>query len=150
MKIKFDWGTGIVIFIAIFLLANAVVIYLSFQQKNDLVVKEYYPQGLEYQRQIDRFARANALSSPIMISTNAESLVVKYPSDFKSKDLHGEVVFFRPSDENADFTENIRFDTTMMQYFLLNKFINGKYVAKFFWTMDGKEYAHESTFRINK
>ena len=150
MKIKFDWGTGIVIFIALFLLANAVVIYFSFQQKNDLVVEEYYPQGLEYQKQIDRFAKANTLSAKIEISENTHELLIKYPDDLKGKNLYGEVVFFRPSDENADFHDSIRFDTAMVQYIPINRFIRGKYVAKFFWKMDGKEYAHESTFRVNK
>jgi hypothetical protein len=150
MKIKFDWGTGIFIFIALFLLANAVVIYFSFQQKNDLVAKEYYPQGLEYQMQIDRFAEANALSAKIVINEDKEGLIIKYPDDLKGKNLQGEVVFFRPSDENADFQDSIRFDTAMIQHIPIDKFIRGKYVAKFFWKMDGKEYAHESTFRVNK
>ncbi len=150
MKIKFNWGTGIFIFIALFLLANAVVIYFSFQQKNDLVAEEYYPLGLEYQKQIDRFAKTNALSAKIVISEDKEGLVIKYPYDLKSKDLKGEVVFFRPSDENADFHDSIRFDTAMIQRIAVDKFIQGKYIAKFFWKMDGKEYAHESTFRVTK
>jgi hypothetical protein len=150
MKIKFDWGTGITIFIALFLLANAFVIYKSFQERNDLVTEEYYPQGLEYQKQIDRFAKANALSSQIVISENQQELLITYPKDMKGKDVEGEVVFFRPSDENADFHDSIRFDTSMIQRFPVEKFIKGKYVAKFFWNMDGKEYANENTFRVNK
>jgi hypothetical protein len=149
-KIKFDWGTGIFLFIALFLLANAFVIYKSFQQKNDLVVEEYYSQGLEYQKQIDRFAKANALSGRIIISENAQGLVITYPNDLKGKKIKGEVVFFRPSDEKADFHDSIRFDTAMIQRIPVEKFIKGKYVAKFFWKMDGKEYAHESAFRVNK
>ena len=150
MKIKFNWGTGIFIFIALFLLANAVVIYFSFQQKNDLVAEEYYPQGLEYQKQIDRFAKANALSSQISISENQQELLITYPKDMKGKDVKGEVVFFRPSDQNADFYDSIRFDTSMLQRIPVEKFIKGKYIAKFFWKMDGKEYANENTFRVNK
>jgi len=149
-KFKFNWGTGIFIFIALFLLANAVVIYFSFQQKNDLVAEEYYPQGLEYQKQIDRFVKTNALTDKIVINEDKDGLVILYPADLKGKDLKGKVVFFRPSDENADFQDSIRFDTTMTQRIAVDKFIRGKYVAKFFWEMDGKEYAHESVFRINK
>jgi hypothetical protein len=150
MKIKFDWGTGITIFIALFLLANAFIIYKSFQQKNDLVAEEYYPQGLEYQKQIDRFAKANSLSGKISISEDQDGLVIVYPIDLKGKDIKGEVVFFRPSDEDADFHDSISFDTSMIQRIPVRKFIKGKYVAKFFWKMDGKEYANESTFRVNK
>jgi len=148
MKFKFNWGTGITIFIVLFLLANAFVIYKSFQQKNDLVVEEYYPQGLEYQKQIDRFAKANSLSSEINISVDQAGLLITYPIELKGSDVKGEVIFFRPSDENADFHDSIRFDSSMIQHVPLDKFIKGKYVAKFFWKMNGKEYAHESTFRV--
>ena len=149
MKYKFNWGTGIFIFITLFLLVNAFVIYKSFQQRNDLVEEEYYPQGLEYQKQIDRFAKANALSAKIEISEEAGELVITYPNELNSKNIKGQVIFFRPSDENADFSDSIRFDTAMVQRIPIQKMIKGKYIAKFFWIMDGKEYAHESTIRLN-
>lgn len=149
-KIKFNWGTGITVFIALFLLANAFVIYKSFQQKNDLVAEEYYPQGLEYQKQIDRFANSNSLSAKILIADSKDGLVIKYPGELKGKDIKGEVVFFRPSDENADFHDSINFDTAMMQIIPHQKLISGKYIAKFFWKMDGKEYAHECDVRVDK
>jgi hypothetical protein len=149
MKVKFNWGTGIFIFIVLFLLVNAFVIYKSFQQRNDLVEEEYYPKGLDYQKQIDRFANANALSGKIEISEKDNKLEIKYPGELKGKKVKGLVNFFRPSDENADFKDSIRFDTSMIQRIPAEKFINGKYVAKFYWLMDGKEFAHESTFRLN-
>ena len=149
MKIQFNWGTGIFIFIALFLLVNAFVIYKSFQQRNDLVTEEYYPQGLEYQKQIDRFANADSLTSKIQISVDANELNIRYPIELKGKDAIGKVVFFRPSDERADFTESIQFDTSMIQRIVVNKMMKGKYIAKFFWVLDGKEFAQECTVRLN-
>jgi hypothetical protein len=149
MKIKFNWGTGIFIFIALFLLACSFVIYKSFQERNDLVVEEYYPQGLEYQKQIDRFANANSLTGKIEITEVLDGLQITYPKELKGKDVKGQVIFFRPSDENADFRDSIQFDTVMVQRISLQQKIKGKYIAKFFWTMDGKEFAHESTVRFN-
>jgi len=149
MKIKFDWGTGIFIFIALFLLVNAFVIYKSLQQRNDLVIEEYYPQGLEYQKQIDRFANANSLTGKIQISVNANEVSISYPSDLKGKDIKGKVIFFRPSDERADFNDSIKFDTAMIQRIAVDKMMKGKYIAKFFWIMDGKEFAQECMVRLN-
>ena len=149
MKIKFNWGTGIFIFITLFLLTNAFVIYKSFQQRNDLVEEEYYPQGLEYQKQIDRFANANALIGKIKITEEAGELIISYPSEFKDKTVKGLVIFFRPSDEKADFQDSISFDKAMIQKIPVQNMVKGKYVAKFFWVMQGKEYAYESTLRIN-
>jgi hypothetical protein len=149
MKIKFNWGTGIFIFIGLFLLVNAFVIYISFEQKYDLVEEEYYPQGLEYQKQINRFANANSLHGKIEIEEAADGLLISYPDDLKGKNVKGQVVFFRPSDEDADFSDSIKFDTAMQQHISLQKILKGKYIAKFFWTMDGKEYAHEKAVRLN-
>ena len=149
MKFKFNWGKGIFIFIALFLLVNAFVIFKSFQQRNDLVTEEYYPQGLEYQKQIDRFANANALRSKIQITEESGAVVIAYPSELKGRTIKGQVNFFRPSDENADFHDSIAFDTTMIQKIQVQKMMKGKYIAKFFWIMDGKEFAHESTVRLN-
>lgn len=149
MKIKFNWGTGITLFIALFLLVNAFVIFKSFQQRNDLVSEEYYPQGLEYQKQIDRFANANSLSSKIQITESADRLFIHYPVEMKGKSVKGQVIFFRPSDERADFQDSIVFDTAMIQEVVIREMMKGKYIAKFFWIMDGKEFAHESSLRLN-
>lgn len=149
MKFKFNWGTGIFLFISLFLLVNAFVIYKSLQQKYDLVSEEYYPQGLEFQKQIDRFANANALTGKIRISEESNSIIISYPGELKGKNVKGQVIFFRPSDENADFSDSIRFDTTMIQRISINKMMKGKYIAKFFWIMDGKEFANETTIRFN-
>ena len=149
MKIKFNWGTGIFIFIVLFLIANAFVIYKSFSQRNDLVEEEYYPQGLEYQKQISRFANANSLGGQIELNENAGELIITYPKSLKGKDVKGKINFFRPSDENADFNDSIRFDTAMVQRIPVQNMMKGKYIAKFFWKMEGKEFAHESTVRLN-
>lgn len=148
-KIKFNWGTGIFTFIALFLLANGVVIYKSLQQHNDLVEKDYYPEGLEYQKQIDRFANANLLSSKISIVNSDGSIIITYPMELKGKEVKGKVIFFRPSDEKADFSDSIKFDTSMIQRVQVQKMLKGKYIAKFIWSMENKEYAQECSLRLN-
>lgn len=148
-RIKFNWGTGIAIVIALFLLANAFVIYKSLQQRYDLVEKEYYPQGLEYQKQIDRFANAHALSSSIKIDNINGEIVITYPEEFKNQSISGKIIFFRPSDERADFADSIKYDSSLIQRVQTEKLMKGKYIAKFFWLMNQKEYAQESTFRLN-
>jgi len=150
MSIKFNWGTGIFIFIGLFLLSMAFVVYQSFQQKNDLVEKEYYPQGLEYQKQIDRTANTGTLSGSIGISQQQGKLVIKYPTDLRGKDVIGQVYLFRPSDQDADFRASIMFDTAMIQFIPLDKLLIGKYIAKFSWKMEGREFYHEQSVMIGK
>lgn len=148
MKIKFNWGTGIFLFILLFLAVNGFVIYKSLQQKNDLVTSEYYPEGLAYQKQIERMSNYNALQGKIAINAANDQLVISYPGEMKDKSVKGSFQLFRPSDEKLDITDTIQPDTGLMQKIPLEKFRKGKYIAKFIWTMDKKEYACETPFFI--
>lgn len=150
MSFKFNWGTGIFLFIALFLLSMALLVYFSLQQSNDLVETGYYPQSLEYQKQIDRIANAKALSGSILIEQGVDALILKYPADFSDKVVKGKVFLFRPSDQAADFTDSLQFDTTLIQRIPIEKFSSGKYSVKISWEMDGREYYHEQSVRILK
>lgn len=150
MSFKFNWGTGIFMFIGFFLLSMAVLIYFSLQQKTDLVEPGYYPQSLEYQKQIDRMSVAGQLSEKIRITQQQDLLLIKFPVDMKGKDFKGKIYMFRPSDQDADFTDSIRADTALIHKIPVSELMAGKYIAKISWLMDGKEYYFEEGVRILK
>ena len=52
MRIKWNWGTGILIGIIAFMAFIIGLVYFSVQQNFDLVERDYYPKALEYQQQI--------------------------------------------------------------------------------------------------
>lgn len=54
MRIKWNWGTGILIGIIAFMAFIIGLVYFSVQQNFDLVERDYYPKALEYQQQIDK------------------------------------------------------------------------------------------------
>ncbi|MBK9358290.1 MAG: FixH family protein [Bacteroidales bacterium] len=150
MSFKFNWGTGIFMFIGLFLLSMAALIYFSLQERFDLVETEYYPQSLEYQKQIDRIAMTGKLSEKIMISQEQDLLKVKFPAELKGKEVKGLIYMFRPSDQDADFTDSIKTDTGMIQRIPIAELKAGRYIAKISWSMDGKEYYFEEGVRIVK
>lgn len=150
MSFKFNWGTGIFIFIGIFLLSMAALVYFSLQQRFDLVETEYYPQGLEYQKQIDRMAMTEKLSEKISITQQNDTLLVKFPVDMKGKVFKGQIHMFRPSDQDADYTDSIRTGNGLVQRIPVSGLKSGRYVAKISWTMDGREYYFEEGVRIDK
>ncbi|MFH1121671.1 MAG: FixH family protein [Bacteroidota bacterium] len=150
MSFKFNWGTGIFMFIGLFLLSMAALIYFSVQQRFDLVESEYYPQGLEYQKQIDRIAVTGKLSEKIVITQQQNLLMVKFPADLKGREIKGKIYMFRPSDQYADFTDSIKFDSSLIQRIPVTKLKAGRYIAKISWLMNGKEYYFEEGVRILK
>lgn len=151
MSIKFNWGTGILIFIVIFLISMLGIVYLSFQQNNELVEESYYPQGIEYQQQIDRMAKAHLLSAVIFAKQVDNEVVVAYPPEFRDLGFDkGEVYFYRPSSQSSDFREVMQPDTLLNQRFSLDKFQAGKYIVKYSWTMSGEEYYDEQSLMITR
>lgn len=150
MSFKFNWGTGIFTFIAIFLIGMVVLVYFSMQQRFDLVETEYYPQGLEYQNQIERISNADKLSGKFLIEQKEEMLLITFPSDLKGKEVQGLVNMFRPSDIEADVIDSLKIDSMLVQRLPLAELKAGRYVAKISWNMDGKEYYHEEGVRIVK
>jgi len=150
MSFKFNWGTGIFMFIGLFLLSMAALIYFSLQERFDLVETEYYPQSLEYQKQIDRIAVTGKLSEKILISQQQDQLSVKFPVELKGKVVKGQIYMFRPSDQDADFTDSLKIDTGLIQRIPVSKLKAGRYIAKISWLMDGKEYYYEEGVRIMK
>ncbi|NVO21149.1 MAG: FixH family protein [Bacteroidetes bacterium] len=146
---KFNWGHGIFIFIVVFLLSMSFVVYKAFQEKNALVEDEYYPKGLEYQKQIDRIANADSMSEKITIGEKNGTVLLTYPAIFRNKSCEGIVYFYRPSDDAGDLKLAMVIDNTLQQKVEENKLLSGKYTVKMNWKLDGKEYYHEESLLIS-
>ena len=58
-KIKWNWGTKLVIAIILFMGFIFVLVYLSTQNTIDLVERDYYPKGLKYQNRIEEIKNAS-------------------------------------------------------------------------------------------
>lgn len=148
---KFHWGTGIFLFMALFVISMGVVVVLSFNQNNELVEEEYYPLGIEYQQQIDRIANARTLSGIIEITQLNDSLIITYPNEFSAGQFsEGLIRFYRPSDEQADIKSPMLPDSSGVQRLSVLPFLAGKYTVKFNWNMDGKQYYSEQSVMIRK
>ena len=55
---QWNWGKGIVLVYACFVVGMLYLVFQSKQQKIDLVVDDYYQQELKFQQQIDASNRA--------------------------------------------------------------------------------------------
>ena len=59
MKLKFNWGTGIFIFIIIGILWYIFLVIFSMKQDFYLVEDDYYSQGINYDKHIEKIIRDN-------------------------------------------------------------------------------------------
>lgn len=147
---KFNWGHGITIFIAVFLLATGFFVYKSFQEDYPLVEGEYYPKGLEFDKQRERIDNANALPQKFRIEQSFDAVKIIRPEAIKTGFEAGNLVFYRPSGENGDYRDTLKADTTTVYTVLKSRLLKGKYTLKLSWKAAGKEYYQEEPVYINQ
>lgn len=146
---KFNWGHGITIFIIIFLLATGFFVYKSFQEDYPLVEGEYYPKGLEYDKQRERIENVAKLTEKFKIEQTADAVKVIRPDAVKTGFEAGNYMFYRASGENGDYQDTLKADTTTVYTILKSKLLKGRYTLKLNWKASGKEFYQEEPVYIN-
>jgi hypothetical protein len=143
---KFNWGTGIVISFIIFAAAIFLIILFPFNQRIDLVTKDYYDNELKYQEQINKVDRTALLDESIIINQSIKELNIKFPITYR--EVYGEIVFYRPSDERRDFSLSINADSTGSQSVDISSLLPGLWRVKVQWDMNNLQYYYEKNIMI--
>ncbi len=139
MRVKFNWGHGILIFFSIFLSLAAVFIVFAFKHKNDLVTKNYYEKGANYTEQMAIDARSVVFKDSIGILRQEENIVFHFSPYLISNSDTLTVHFFRPSDKNLDYHMQIPLSDTILSIDK-NILARGRYQVKMEWQMQGESY----------
>lgn len=148
-KSKFNWGTGILIAIIVFMaITVSTVIYLM-NQKVDLVTDNYYAKEIKYQQQIDMMNRTNEMGEAVTINSEEEFVKIIFPKSLIEKKLTGTVQFYRPSDSGKDFTLPLVLDSSSQQLVPSKILQKGYWKVIVNWNQDSLDYVKESSFVIN-
>jgi hypothetical protein len=133
---KFSWGTAIVFFIIFFFILGVSFLIWSFTQNWDLVEKDYYPKGLQYNQMKHKMDNMNRLPEKITASYNDRAIIIRYPAVVKGNRVSGDLWLYRPSDENQDIKLPVKPDTAALQEISRKWLAKGKYILKFDWMLD--------------
>ena len=94
MKIKWNWGWGILLTIILFMgLTLARVLYFM-NRDVDLVTDHYYDKEIKYQQQIDKEKRTVKLNENLNVEYSGSLLHVMFPKDSA---ISGDLYFYRPA-----------------------------------------------------
>jgi hypothetical protein len=137
---KWNWGTGIFIFIVLFMAACIAFLVYTRNQDWSLVEKDYYPKELKHEQKLVKMRNVSALSGSFRIALDNQSLVIGLPGDFRGMPLTGMVHVYRPSDEKMDVKLPLQVDTALEMRVPSSKLHHGKYVIKIDWSAGGKDY----------
>lgn len=136
---KFDWGTGILIFLILFLAAAAIFIGFAMRQDVSLVHEDYYERGVTHTEQMKVDARSAVYTDSLKIYFENESMVVEFKGMPEMKVDSGRVFLYRPSGSTMDM--NIPFDFSSGTLTIPGSDIyRGRYILKLSWYAEGLKY----------
>ena len=139
------WPIGIGVFYLLFVLSFLLFITFANSQKTELVETNYYEKGIQYQQQIDSIDRTKALHGEIRVTYQKEAnrITLHFPDSISKQQVKGAVVFFRPSDEDKDFTLPLTINAAGKQIIPDKQLVSGLWRVKLKWVMSQETYFHE-------
>ena len=136
---KLNWGTGIFIFLIIFLSLAGLFMYFAFSQDVNLVNEEYYKKGVDYTVQMQKEKRSEKYVSQIYLEDKDSNITVFFPDNFSENLQAGTILFYRPSDRRLDVEHNLKPEGNM-QKISKEKLIKGRYIVQIEWERGSQEY----------
>ena len=142
MKIKINWGTGIVIAIVLFIAFILSFVYKTIfmeEYEHHLVSEDYYKDELHYQEEIDKLNNAKYLTENVILSNTEQGIIIQFPKDKDFNKIEGKVNFLRRSNDKLDFEKKIDLssDTMLIED---NMLVSGKWEIRVDWQYNDEEY----------
>lgn len=144
MKLKFNWGTGIFIVIILGVLWYISLAIFSTRQEFHLVENDYYAQGINHEKHIEKVRNAKALNNRFSAEVMKDSLILQIPDWDSSKVVQGTIWFYRPDNANDDFRLALALDKYGKQAIDIKNRRKGKYQIKLDWLVGNTEYYDET------
>ncbi len=144
-KKKFHWGWGIVSLYGGFVIFMLGIVAYASLQHFDLVDKDYYARGVDYERQIERIKRADSLlvQPAVSFESSTGELVLGFPKVGIPSDVSGTLTLFRPSAASLDFVVPLALGSDFTQRIKPDRLAKGMYRTKLLWVVGGQEYYQE-------
>lgn len=147
MKIKFNWGTGIVIAMVLFMTFILTFVYKSLtpEYTHDLVSEDYYKDELLYQNEIDKLNNALKLETKISLSNSVKGITIKFPENMDYPQVKGNISFQRYSNIVLDFNKDIELDSSKL-IIPDSLLVSGKWIIKIDWNYQGQEFLFKDSW----
>jgi hypothetical protein len=147
---KINWGTGIVIAFAIFIsfiMYFIIKVQSNSKYDNELVVEEYYKHDAKFGDEMVRIQNAKDLIQKPTITNTAEGVMIVFPKVFVSKEIKGNLSFYRPSNKKFDFEVPISLSDSTL-FVPKNKLLGGRWDINMEWQYEGKQYLSKEVIYI--
>jgi len=150
MKLKFNWGTGIVLALIVMIGGMIFLVSIALRQDYDLVESDYYQKSVDYQKHIDEVKNTEALAEKVRFEQTTDSLKLTFPSLYLVDDYSGEIHFYSPVEEKRDETVKLKLNNQFIQAIDLKNLKSGRYTVKLNWTANKKSYYQEQEITVGQ
>jgi hypothetical protein len=144
---KFNWGTGIVLFLTLFIIALISFVIFAWHQDVNLVHNNYYEKGVDYSAQIDLNIRSAPFTDKISVANLDDSVCITFPKMVAGRIDSGNVLFFRPSGHLLDTEFPMVFRDSLI-FADKAKLVPGRYIVIISWYIGGVEFQVDKTFIV--
>lgn len=148
MKMKINWGTGIVIALVIMISGMIYLVSIAVRQDYDLVDKDYYQKSVNYQQHIEEVKNTAALTEKIRLEQTTDSLKLIFPALSSIQEYSGEIHFYSPVEEKRDETFTLKLNGNFSQSMSLKSLKSGRYTVKIDWSANKVSYYQEEDIVI--
>jgi len=136
---KFTWGTGITVFLTIFIVLAAIFIGFAMRQDVNLVHTDYYERGVDHTEQMKVDARSAIFTDSLQVIPNDDFIMVKFTDRLVSIIDTGGVLLYRPSDSKQDKRFPLHFTNDAL-FVPKSGLMDGRYILKIHWYEEGLKY----------
>jgi hypothetical protein len=145
------WPLALISVFSVFIIAILLFVVFSHYHSVDLVSSDYYEQGLDYQKQIERIKHSRLSVNQLRLEYNPpeRALIIHFPDSLSTKELEGTIVLFRPADARQDIKIPLLSGRDRRQTIQLRDLADGLWRIKIFWQKDSTEFYQEETVIIN-
>ena len=128
-----NWGHKILLVIIAFVLIMFGMVYIAFQQNNELIDNNYYEKEVKYQSLIDASRRLNDASNQKIFTQNESIISIKLPINLVQKFNNGKIEFLKNDDQSKDIRVSFVPDSLGVYNIEKNKFGKGSFTARVEW-----------------
>ncbi len=146
------WPYGIIATFIVF--ASGLAAYVSIACSNDveLVARDYYQQEIEYERQMEKMARTNALGEQVSLAPhlNTKGVTLSLPSEHADPETQGTIHFYYPANVAEDVTRELSISERGTQEIDLSNLKPGFWRVKIDWTHKQEDFYFTQELRVSE
>jgi len=142
MKIKFTWGTGLLITIILGVSFFLSFILFSLTQDVNLVSKDYFPKEIAYDAKLNKINNADKLPEKISIKKENNKIIINYPKNMVAN-ISGNILLYYVTSYRHDKSISIKPNENAKQIINTDGLQKGRYYMKIDWEANNTKYFQE-------